>query len=292
MKKNQLKSCIYTAINNCINTTINNASVIQKYMYKKILENNDYNSDDYSDSEIVDVPNRQNLRPALKNIFLAPDIMFSQAIENFNIWYKFWDEDFYNLESYKLFNQARKIYLREGKLSKIGSCFEYMIKCLEKSNKIKFKSLLGRNYEKYANFLIKCNRISLGLKYYRYAETIYLYHQIHLENIIKIKTIKRAIYLNYIENQVNDTLKHQLNNNELFNSCKETIQHISPHDVNSKIDLDITNKCLMCINNSKSQQQKMKAIYETMCAYVRLGNELTELNLKNLYGTYSSNHGK
>ena len=121
------------------------------------------------------------------------DQLFENAVNMYNLWYKFFDRNYYTMQSYELFTKAKNKYLMSKNINRIISCYEWMIKCLQEVTNNYYNDDLAIVYDDFAYYLFNNNNIDKAIVLFQKATDIYN-DSGNFSRIIKIKEYQTVNY--------------------------------------------------------------------------------------------------
>ena len=159
------------------------------------------------------------------------DELFENAVKTYNIWYKIFDKKNYTMQSYKLFEKAKNIYLSNKNNNRIKSCYEWMIQCLRDiPDDNLYTDDLANIYDEYAFFLFYTNEIDKAIVYF--SKAIDMYHD--LEYTHKIIGIKELLAEYYAKNNYDIAISLYKELKSLYISHYKT-KHFTLYRINKSL---------------------------------------------------------
>jgi hypothetical protein len=216
---------------------------------------------------------------------MNPDALFMKGVDTYNLWYKFVDDDNYNIEAIRSFQSALKVYRETHQHSRAYDCYSWIIKCSINSNQPKLQLILADVCEAFGCFVIKQKMRDNPMEYFVKADTTYNKFKM-VESIIRIKEKQRKFLKKNIKNQLKLLSVYQSSGNQCLDKCNETFKNFDIKISQSTNESIIANQTLVFSTNVKMQDTISQNLRNNTISYVRLGNELTRFRLKKEYNDF------
>lgn len=220
---------------------------------------------------------------------MDPNKLFKRGCDEYNLWYKFIDSEYYNYIAYNTFAEALTLYISNKNYDKASLCYKWIFASLENSENRNHIVTLANMYEEYANFIKVYYQSKDSVNYFMKA--VKLYSSLgHNDDIIRIKIKVRGIIRLSIEKQLNLLSVHQRISKNYLENCSDSFDKLQENVSEEDTEKNINQNISLLMANLKTQEVLANKIDKNTKVYINLGHDITEYKMKSDYDNFRKNN--